>query len=198
MPGPLLATAFFLSVLMALRDHESVDLRGVGWALVGRVPGTVIGATVVAAIPPREMAFLVGAMVLLAVLLMVAGTRVVRTPPALFGAGVLSGILSTTSSIGGPPVALLYQDSRGNRLRGTLSGFFLVGIAISLAGLALVGRFGRAEILSSLILFPGVVVGFLVSTRVAAILDRGHTRTAILVSSALAGVGVIVEALVRR
>jgi uncharacterized membrane protein YfcA len=107
MPGPLLATALFLSILMALRNHESVDLRGVGWALVGRVPGTVIGATVVAAIPPREMKFQVGAMVLLAVLHVGAGTRVVRTPGALFGAGVLSGILSTTSSIGGPPVALL-------------------------------------------------------------------------------------------
>jgi hypothetical protein len=73
-----------------------------------------------------------------------------------------------------------------------------VGIAISLAALALVGRFGRAEILSSLLLSPGVVVGFLVSNRVAAVLDRGHTRSVILASSALAGVGVIVEAIVRR
>jgi uncharacterized protein len=197
-PGPLLAAALLLSILMAIREHRSVDFRGVGWALVGRVPGTVFGAAVVAAIPRRETALLVGAMVLLAVLLVGTGTRVVRTPEALFGAGVLSGFMSTTSSIGGPPVALLYQDSHGDRLRGTLSGFFIVGIALSLTALAVVGRFGRAEILSSLLLSPAVIAGFFFSTRVAAVLDRGHTRTVILVSSALAGAGVILEALVRR
>jgi uncharacterized membrane protein YfcA len=197
-PGPLLAAALFLSILMALREHRSVDFRGVGWALVGRVPGTILGAAVLAAIPRRETALLVGAMVLLAVFLVSTGTRVVRTPSALLGAGVLSGFMSTTSSIGGPPVALLYQDSQGNRLRGTLSGFFLVGIAISLTALSLVGRFGVPEVFSSLLLFPAVGVGFLASTRVAAVLDRGHTRTVILVSSALAGAGVILEALVSR
>jgi uncharacterized membrane protein YfcA len=197
-PGPLLAAAFLLSVLMAVRERRSVDFRGVGWALAGRVPGTFLGAGLLAAIPRRETALLVGAMVLVAVLLVSTGTRVARTPPALFGAGVLSGIMSTTSAIGGPPVALLYQDAQGDRVRGTLSGFFLVGIVISLTALALVGRFGRPEILSTLFLSPAVVLGFLLSTRVTALLDRGHTRTVILAASGLAGAAVILEALVER
>jgi hypothetical protein len=197
-PGPLLAVALLLSLLMAFRDHRSVDFHGVGWALVGRVPGTFLGAAVLAAIPHRETALLVGAMVLFAVFLVGVGTRVARTRPALFGAGVLSGFMSTTSSIGAPPVALLYQDATGDRVRGTLSGFSLVGIVFSLTALAFVGRFGRMEIVSSFLLSPAVLVGFLLSGRVAAVLDRGHTRTAILTASGLAGAAVIVEALVER
>ena len=195
-PGPLLAAAFVLSILVALREHRAIDLRGVSWALVGRVPGTLLGAFVLAAIPRRETSLLVGAMVLVAVGLVGTGARVARTRPALFGAGTLSGFMATTSSIGGPPIALLYQDSYGDRVRGTLSGFFLVGLVISLGALALVGRFGRAEILSTILLSPAVVVGFLLSTRIAAVLDRGHTRKAILAASALAGLAVVIEALV--
>jgi hypothetical protein len=73
-----------------------------------------------------------------------------------------------------------------------------VGLVISLGALALVGRFGRSEILSSILLFPAVLVGFLLSARVAAVLDRGHTRKAILAASALAGLAVAIEALVSR
>ena len=197
-PGPLLAAALFLSILVAFRDHREIDLRGVRWALVGRVPGTILGAAVVAAIPRRETSLLVGAMVLVAVGLTGMGARVARSRPALFGAGTLSGFMATTSSVGGPPIALLYQDSQGDRVRGTLSGFFLVGLVISLGALALVGRFGRSEILSSILLFPAVLVGFLLSARVAAVLDRGHTRKAILAASALAGLAVAIEALVSR
>jgi uncharacterized membrane protein YfcA len=197
-PGPLLAAALFLSILVAFRDHRAIDLRGVSWALVGRVPGTFLGAVVVAVVPRKETSLLVGAMVLVAVGLVATGARIARSRRALFGAGTLSGFMATTSSVGGPPIALLYQDSHGHQVRGTLSGFFLVGLVISLGALALIGRFGRSEIVSSVLLFPAVLFGFLLSARIAAVLDRGHTRTAILVASGLAGLAVVIEALLSR
>jgi hypothetical protein len=106
--------------------------------------------------------------------------------------------MATTSSIGGPPIALLYQDTQGGRIRGTLSGFFLVGLVISLGALSFVGRFGRPEIRATLYLLPAVGAGFLLSTRVAAFLDRGHTRKAILWSSGLAGIAVVVQGILSR
>jgi uncharacterized membrane protein YfcA len=192
----VLASSLFLSILVAFREHPSIDLHGVGWALVGRIPGTFLGAAVLALIPRKETSLLVGVMVLLAVVLVATGARVRRTRRALLGAGALSGFMATTTSIGGPPVALLYQDSEGDRVRGTLSGFFLVGLVIALGALSLVDRFGRSEILSSLLLLPAVLAGFLLSVRVAAVLDKGHTRKAVLSASALAGLTAIVEALV--
>ncbi|MGH9324468.1 MAG: TSUP family transporter [Vicinamibacteria bacterium] len=195
-PGPLLAAALFLTVLMCFREHETIDFRGVGWALAGRVPGTIIGATVLALVPRQEISLLVGAMVLLAVAMFASGADISRTPHSLFGAGTLSGFMATTASIGGPALAILYQDSRGDRVRGTLAGFFLAGLVLSLSALAVVGRFGPLELRASILLLPAVLLGFLLSRRIARSLDRGHTRAAILVSSAVAGLVVIAEALV--
>ena len=47
-------------------------------------------------------------------------------------AGATSGLLGTATSIGGPPMALVWQRNSGARLRGTMSGFFLIGSVMSI------------------------------------------------------------------
>jgi hypothetical protein len=95
--------------------------------------------------------------------------------------------MGTIASIGGPPMALLYQHASGARVRGTLSSFFLVGTITSLAALVFVGRFGREELRLSLLLLPGALFGFFGSRRLATRLDRGYTRRAVLMVAAVAG-----------
>ena len=65
------------------------------------------------------------------------------------GAGALSGFMGTIVSIGGPPIALLYQNESGPSLRGTLSAFFVVGVALAIIGLCAVRTFRRTEALLS-------------------------------------------------
>jgi uncharacterized membrane protein YfcA len=194
-PGPLLSAALLLTLLVASREHRAIDFRGVGWALVGRLPGTALGATAVALAPQRTMTLLVGLMVLVAVILIGSGIRPARSPAVLLGAGTLSGFMGTTVSIGGPAVAVLYHDARGPELRGTLASFFVVGLGISISTLAFIGKFGQDEMVSALLLFPGTLLGFFFSTRIAPLLDRGYTRPAVLTVSALAGLSVIVRTL---
>ena len=83
---------------------------------------------------------------LYSVLLSASGLQLLPTPRSLIGAGTLSGFMGTTSSIGGPPMALLYQGTEGIRLRGTLAVFFTIGVLISLVALTAVGRFGLREL----------------------------------------------------
>ena len=101
--------------------------------------------------------------------------------------------MSTLSSVGGPPIALLYQDARGRELRGTLAAVFTVGALVSIGLLAAVGRFGEREVLISLVLVPGVVIGFVASIWTAPLLDRHALRPAILALSALSAVAAIVR-----
>lgn len=130
---------------------------------------------------------------LLAVVISVSGLHVEPRPVSLLVAAALSGMMGTVASIGGPPMALLYQRAPGARVRGTLSSFFLVGTIISLTALSLVGHFGRDELQLSLLLLPGVLCGFVVSRRIAPRLDRGYTRPAVLTIAAGAGIIVIVR-----
>lgn len=192
-PAPLLLAAMFLTVVMTHRERRSVEFGHLKWAIPGRLIGTIAAVAALAVVSADQMGFGFGVLVLVAVAMSASGLRPSLTPRSLFVAGNLSGFMSTTISVGAPPMALVYQSSSGPSVRGTLSAFFSVGVVLSLAGLALVGRFGLREVFLAASLLPGTALGFWLSRHAAGWLDRGYTRPAVLILSAAGGVGVIVR-----
>ena len=192
-PGPALVIALVLTLLMAVRERASTEWWGVRWALLGRVPGTVAGAVTLAVLPEHGVALTFAILVLVAVGMSAIGLHLSPTRPNLIGAGALSGLMGTATSIGGPPIAMVYQRSPGATLRGTLAGFFAVGASMSLVVLAAVGEFGARDLVHSLVLLPGLLVGFVLSRVTAPHLDVGRTRVAVLVVSAASALSVLVR-----
>jgi len=194
-PGPLLASSLVLTALLVHHERAGINWHHLGWALSGRVVGIAVAAALLSVLSADAVGFWSGIFVLLAVALSASGLHVPPAPRTLLTAGVLAGVLGTAVSIGGPPIALLYQREPGPQLRGTLAAFFLIGVALSIVGLWIAGRFGLAELELSAYLVPGILLGFLVSRRGARILDRGYTRPAILVISAISSIVVILRSL---
>ena len=192
-PGPILASTMVFTALLTRREHRAIDLGGLGWAVGGRLAGTIPAAALLALLPAEQPDLLFGGIVLVAVAISVSGLHVEPRPATLLACGALSGLMGTVASIGGPPMALLYQHAPGARVRGTLSGLFLIGTIISLGALVLVGRFGRDELWLSCALLPGAMFGFVVSRHLASGLDRGYTRRAVLTIAAVAGLIVVVR-----
>jgi uncharacterized membrane protein YfcA len=194
-PGPILLCGLVLTLLMSYRERQAMDVSGLKWGVVGRFLGTIVAAAVLTNVPKKEMTLAFGVLVLFAVALSASGLHVNPTMWTLLSAGALSGFMGTTSNTGGPPIALLYQNAPGARLRATISGFFVLGTIMSLAALVAVGRFGRYELWSALAFLPGVLIGFILSARTLPLLDRGYTRAAILAASAVSGAIVILREL---
>jgi hypothetical protein len=192
-PGPVIVAAFLLTALTAIREHEAIHFQGLGWGLAGRLPGTLAGAALLTVIPAEQMATPLGLMVLVAVAISATSVHFEPGPRALFGAGLLSGFMGTSSSIGGPPMALVYQHGPGSQLRATLGAYFVAGAMMSLTALIAVGRFGSTEIWFGVALVPGSLLGFALSSRLRGWVDAGNTRPAVLAVAAAAGLGVIVR-----
>lgn len=194
-PGPLLFSVLPLTILVAMRERGALDFRGVRWALVGRVPGTVAGSLAVAALPNGPLAIMLGVIVIVAVVMSVKGWHVRPTTATLVTAGATSGFMGTATSIGGPPMAIVYQRHTGPQLRASLALYFVLGGVFSLLMLTVAGEFRGAELRAGLVLLPGVLLGFAASARLARVLDRGHTRSAVLGFSAAAATALILTEL---
>lgn len=203
-PVGVLVAVMPLVVVSALRERAHVDLRGIAWALVGRVPGGAAGALAVAVLPVRGLQLLVAATVGLAVLAAVIADSartatdgeprpVRRTTLAL--AGALSGLGGTTSGIGGPPMGIAFRNSGGPAIRSTLATFFAVGALLSLASLAVVGEVTAARLLAGLVLVPFVAVGYLASGWLRPRVRPQLLRVAVLALSGLSAVVLLVVAL---
>jgi uncharacterized protein len=194
-PGPMLFIGVPLTVLVALRERGELDWKGIRWALVGRVAGTVVGVLAVANLPESQLIVVFASAIIAAVVLSIAGWRLRPEPGTLMSAGLASGFMGTVTSIGGPPMALVYQRETGAKLRSTLAAYFMVGAAFSLFLLAAAGEFGRVELRLGLLLLPGMAAGFLLSRPLARWLDRGYTRFAVLTFAVVSSVTLLVREL---
>ena len=195
-PGPMLCSAVLLTAMITVRDRATADERGVKWLIVGRVPGMVLGALVVTWLSTTGLAVVFAFAILAVVAVSVAGVSLPQTTPALLGAGTLSGVMGTTLGVGGPALALAYQRSHGDEIRGTLAPIQTFGAATSLAALAVVGEFGLTDLARGLLLAPGMVVGFTVSGWVAPRIRHSVMRPAVLAFAGLSAVAILVRALV--
>jgi uncharacterized protein len=194
-PGPLVLASMALSGLMAWQGRREIDGRGMPLLLVFLVMGVVLGALSIAAIPLQRAGIAFGVLVLVAVAVSAAMPRLKRGASVSAGAGVLSGFMGAISGIGAPILALIYQHEEPRVLRATLGFiFFLSSIAILIC-LHFAGRFGWVEAWLGLWLVPGYVIGFLVAPPIARVLDRGNSRSAVLIISTLSAIVLIARSI---
>ncbi len=191
-PGPLLTVSFFLTFFIYRRNRASANIREIRWAVLGRLLGTMAAGALLLYISREDTVLVIGGLVLLGVALMASGFHLDLNKGNLVLAGALSGLMGTIGSVGGPALALVYVNRPGSKIRGTISGVFIVGTAISLMSLWYVGRYGFQEILVAASLFPPAIAGFLVSRYSAEFLDRGFMKPAILMLSTFAALAIIV------
>ncbi|MEU3018653.1 MULTISPECIES: sulfite exporter TauE/SafE family protein [unclassified Nocardiopsis] len=194
MPGALLTTVVVLPMLTLVQEWRHVDWKGLAWGLPARLPGTVLAVWVVAVLEPRALAAVVGVMVLVAVALTVRSFRVPLTPVSLVTAGALSGFAGTATSVGGPPMALLYQHEPPARVRATLAAFFLFGGLLSLAGLAVGGQLDARTVSAGIAAIPFVGLGFVAGNAVRRWVDPRRMRAALLCVVTISAIGLLTQA----
>jgi uncharacterized protein len=192
-PGAIVIAVIPLSVSVAVQGRHSIDRRGVLFALIGRLPGVVLGTIAVAVLASEVLAVVVAIAVLLAVVATATRLRVHTTGPTLIGAGVASGFTGTATGIGGPPMALTYQHADPTTLRSTLGAFFTVGALMSMTGLIATGSLGARQWELALLVLPGVVLGVMLARRFADRLRGDRVRAAVLTLCAVSAIALLLE-----
>jgi uncharacterized membrane protein YfcA len=200
LPQAVPATILFLTlpvvVTIALRERRAINVRGFLLITAGRIPGTLVGVLILVIVPVDLLAVVLGLMILAGVTMSAIGAGFELQDRTQFVAGLASGIMGTTVAIGGPPLALVYQDRSGAELRSTLSVAFVVGVILSLAGLAIASKVQGWHALFALELLPGLVIGLLASNFAAPFLDKRWLRPAVLTFAAVSAVIVVLKGIV--
>jgi len=192
-PAAIMLAVLPLTVSVAWADREHVERRDVGLALLGRIPGTVAGALVLAALSEEVLAVMVAGSVLLAVVSSITGRLFQPTDRALVVAGIASGFAATTTGVGGPPMALVYQRESPATMRATISALFSIGSALSIGALILAGEVGARQLQLTALILPGVGLGLVTARALRGHLRPEMIRPVVLVICTVSAVGLLVE-----
>ncbi len=186
---PVLLTlmALLVSLLNTWNQRQHIDYKALPLPFLTRIPGTLIGVWLLAMLDTAWLQMLVAACVLLAVLISFAGPQFRYTPARLGWAAFVSGITGTTTSIGGPPMALVMQHGAPERVRGNLSIYFIYGCVVSLLGYVWLGLITPALLMEASIFLPLCAAGYGLGKRSRAYVDAGRFRPLLLMLCGAAG-----------
>jgi uncharacterized membrane protein YfcA len=165
-PVPCIWMGFFTAAWTAAADRAGIVWAEVGLGALGRTAGVAAGVGLMALLADAVSFSLVfGLLVGAAVLISVLGRPMRFSRPAMMAMAALSGVMGTITSVGAPPMALVYQGRSPGAARPTLAGFFAVGCLISLAGLALAGFAGFGDLALALVMLPPMLLGLWIARR---------------------------------
>ncbi|MEO6396829.1 MAG: sulfite exporter TauE/SafE family protein [Tepidiformaceae bacterium] len=180
--------------------HEAVDWR-LGLRLLGSAAvGMVGGLFVLIVVDPKALQIGIAVLVLVATTLIWRGIELRAQNRGMdLAAGLLSGVLNTSTSMSGPPL-VLYLQNRGmtpGQFRATLNAFFLASGAIASVLFVLGDRIGSYELGAAAASTPLVALGWLLGHRMFYRLGAAQFRTVVVgvlfTSASIALVGALAK-----
>jgi uncharacterized protein len=156
----ILSTA--LEAALLVRVHQYVDWRLGTKLFTGALVGMPFGLIALIWLSPKALQIVIAVTVVVFTLLLMRGVRLHRAGPLgdLF-AGVVSGVLNTSTSMSGPPV-VIYLQGRGvarAAFRATLLAYFAAISLIAVGLLAASNQFDKETGVAALVAIPALAVG---------------------------------------
>src|SRR5690606_6096198 len=164
-PVPQLIITVPLTLMMLNGESHAIEWPAVVRVSTARVVGIGAGIGLLTIADERLLDIMIGLAVLLAVAIISSGGTVRRHRTSQIVAGVISGTSGTISSIGGPPLALLFRRESGSFVRANLAAIYLIGLLMMIAARAISGYVAGKDVVIALWLAPAVFIGYLVARR---------------------------------
>lgn len=194
-PVPQLFALAPLTVGMAWRERNQVDLKGVSWVIAGRLLGAGLGVGCLAIASRSALNVIIGVMVLMAVILVWQRPQFKRGRASEIGAGTLSGMSALISSIGGPMLALLYRNESGGALRASMAAVFVIGLAITFGARIASGHIHLQDMWIGLCFMPPALLGLRTSSSFLSLIEGSILKWTILVIAGSSSLLMIVRGL---
>ena len=163
------------SIAGAWNERANIVWREVNICISGRILGILVGLFILLGLTSiKTFSLVFGIVILFAVLLSAVGWQLVLNMRNLFAMGVVSGFTGVITSVGAPPLALIYQNQPATKSRATLATFFALGGFISLVVLYSAGLGSLAHFWLALFMAPPAVLGTMAGRRLKSGFDRRY------------------------
>ncbi|MCC2607113.1 sulfite exporter TauE/SafE family protein [Planctobacterium marinum] len=195
-PYILTVTALVVSASNAWQQRNAIQWRTMTAPFISRIPGTVLGTWLLIVMSVATLQITVATMVLLTVVVSLWLKPFPANARNLGIAGFVSGVAGTTTSIGGPPMALVMQHGDARTIRANLSIFFVYSCVISLVGYQVTGLMTTTTWLISLTMVPFALLGFWTGKHLQRFVDNSF-RPILLTLCSLSASFALVNALLK-
>lgn len=162
-PAPMILNALLLTLLIAVRNHDAINIKQTSFSIIGGTIGVLAAGSVMIFLEYHQYRVLFGVSIVIGVILSAIGFHPRITAFTNMFAGLLSGFMGTVTSAGGAPMGLLYQTAEHKQIKANLSIFFLYINAFGILTLWFTGAAGSRDFVLFLKCLPAILLGWLFS-----------------------------------
>jgi uncharacterized membrane protein YfcA len=192
-------TGIFVTGWQAWNERRNADKVLVKRMTIGAYVGMPLGLIVFLTVNDNALRFMLGIAVLVAVVLLAMRVNLHHVGPRLdFGAGFISGILSTSLSTNGPPLVFALQARQlpAPTFRATISAVFALSNIVGMALFIASGKITRDGLVASAVTIPAMFVGQLLGFPVRKHVHGERFRRLVLLLLTAAAISAIVNAVI--
>ncbi|WP_107852873.1 sulfite exporter TauE/SafE family protein [Oceanimonas marisflavi] len=194
-PGPLMVALLIMCLVNGWRFRKGLELNLLAPALLARIPGSAVGVWLLVVLPIKWLAVLIAITIMLGVLVRLKNITLPMTKANMALGGFLSGVMGTSTTIGGPPMVLVMHGSDMHRIRANLAGFFVVSTLMSVGALATGGFLTQEHLLMALPLAVAALLGNWLAAHTLHLVSRPVMHYGSLSLCTLAVIGMLINTL---
>ena len=165
-PSCIILMGSFLALSNAMLSYKDIIKVDLIYSYTGRVIGSILAMPLIFLTLGTDYYLIIfGVLLLIATYLSAKKWNIVATKKNITIAGTASGLMGTLTGIGGPPMAIVYQNSSAKKVVATLNMFFGIGALFSVLLFIYYDLINLPEVMKSIYLTPGLIIGTYIGRR---------------------------------
>lgn len=187
--------SLLLSVVMAFRLRKEVDKKLLLQLIKGSLIGFLPGLLLFLYLDVKPLKIFISVLILLFSVLLLLQITMKRTARRSIAIGGISGFLTSSIGIPGPPLLAYFSGTKMNMhvVRSTTLSFFIVVYVISLLLHVSVSKVSSEVLLSSAYSIPFVLLGIIIGEVLFRKLKENMFHTILYVILAITGLGLLIS-----
>ncbi len=194
-PVPVIFASIVLTIMMAYKGREHIDLENAPSIGLGMLMGIFVALFIFKQMEFQYLGVLFGVFILFSVMISIKVKRFTLSKSMNYGGGFIAGLMGTIAAVGGQILALLFQNHPLESIKATLAFLYTIFSLVMLGVFYVAGEFSHAQMFSGVLMMPGFIIGFFIAPYFSHFFNPKYTKSVVLGMATFGAVLLIIQSL---
>lgn len=195
-PVPIVFASLTLTIMMAYKGREHIDLKNVYQVNIGMFIGIFVAVYLLKSIHFDYLGLVFGVLILISVLISLKLKTFTLSPTVNYIGGLAAGIMGAMAAVGGQILAMLFQNHPLESIKATLAFLYTLFSIVMLLVFYYFGEFSYEQMISGLYMMPGFLIGFFVAPIFSKYFNPKYAKAVVLSMATMGSLNLIYHSLV--
>ena len=194
-PVPVIFASLVLTIMMAYKGKEHIDVKNVYQINIGMFSGIFIAVYLLNTIDTKHLGLVFGSLILISVFISVKVQTFKLSPLVNYLGGLAAGTMGAMAAVGGQILALLFQNHPLESIKSTLAFLYTLFSIFMLIVFYFFGQFTYDQMISGLYMMPGFLIGFFIAPVFSKHFNAKYAKIVVLGMATLGSLNLIYHSL---